>query len=47
MEPQGSLSCSQEPSTGPNPKPEQFSPYNSILSKIQFNIILDAMSRSS
>jgi hypothetical protein len=29
---EGSLPCSQEPSTGPYPEPDQFSPYHSILS---------------
>jgi hypothetical protein len=32
MEPEGSLSCSQEPSTGPYPEPDQASPYQLILS---------------
>jgi hypothetical protein len=32
MEPEGSLACSQEPSTGPYPEPEQSNPYNPILS---------------
>jgi hypothetical protein len=32
MEPEGSLLCSQEPSTGPCPKPEKSSPYYPILS---------------
>jgi hypothetical protein len=32
MEPEDSLSCSQEPSTGPYPKPDQSSPYHAILS---------------
>jgi hypothetical protein len=40
MEPEDSLSCSQEPSTGPYREPEQSSPYHPILSlslsKIQF-----------
>jgi hypothetical protein len=39
MEPRGSLLCSQEPSTGPYPEPDQSSPYHPILSKINFNII--------
>jgi hypothetical protein len=32
MEPKGSLPCSQEPSIGPYPEPDQSSPYNAILS---------------
>jgi hypothetical protein len=32
MEPEGSLPCSQEPSTDPYPKPDQSSPYHSIPS---------------
>jgi hypothetical protein len=39
MESEGSLPCSQEPSTGPYPEPDQSKPYHSILSKIQFNIV--------
>jgi hypothetical protein len=32
MELEGSLLCSQESSTDPNPKPDQSSPYHPILS---------------
>jgi hypothetical protein len=32
MEPEGSLPCSQEPSTGPYPAPDQSNPYHPILS---------------
>jgi hypothetical protein len=41
MEPKDSLPCSQEPSTGPYPEPNQSSPYHPILSylaMIDFNI---------
>jgi hypothetical protein len=47
MEPESSLPCSQEPSTGPYSEPDQSSPYHPILSKFHSNIILPAMSRSS
>jgi hypothetical protein len=32
MEPESSLPCSQEPSTGPYPEPDQSNQYNPILS---------------
>jgi hypothetical protein len=32
MEPEGSLLCPQEPSTGPYPEPDQSNPYYPILS---------------
>jgi hypothetical protein len=32
MEPEDSLPCSQEPSTGPYPEPDQSNPYHPILS---------------
>jgi hypothetical protein len=37
MEAEGSLQCSQEPSTGPYPEPIHTTP--SYLSKIHFNIV--------
>jgi hypothetical protein len=38
MEPEGSLPCSREPSTGPYPEPDQSNPYHRILFKIHLNI---------
>jgi hypothetical protein len=38
-EPEGSSPCSQESSISPYPEPDQSGPYQSILSKIHFNII--------
>jgi hypothetical protein len=46
MELYGLLPSSQEPSTGPYPEPDQCSPYHTILSKIDFNIIYSPTSRS-
>jgi hypothetical protein len=39
MELEGSLPHSQELSTGPYPEPDKSSPYHSILSEIDLNII--------
>jgi hypothetical protein len=35
MEPEGSVGCSQGPSTSPYPKPDQSSPYHPILSLLR------------
>jgi hypothetical protein len=48
IEPGGSLTCSQEPSTGPCPEPDQSSPFNPILFfMINCNIIIPPTSMSS
>jgi hypothetical protein len=39
MEPQGSFSCSLEPSTGPYPEPDRSSPYHPILSLLRSILI--------
>jgi hypothetical protein len=48
MEPEGSLSCSQEPATGPYPEPDESNhipkPY---FPNFHFNIILPSTPRSS
>jgi hypothetical protein len=51
MEPKGSLSCSQQPSTSPSPEPDQFIPYHINLSlslslSDPFNIMHPPMSLS-
>jgi hypothetical protein len=40
MEPEGSLLCSQEPSTDPYPKPDQSSPYYPMLYLLRSVLIL-------
>jgi hypothetical protein len=47
MEPKGSITCSQEPSTDPYPEPYQSNPHQPILSKIHFNIVNSPTSWSS
>jgi hypothetical protein len=50
MEPEGSISYSQEPSTGPYPEPYQSNPHHPIpsyLSKIHFDIVHPPSSWSS
>jgi hypothetical protein len=47
MELEGSALCSQEPSTGPYPEPDQSGPYHPILSKIHFDIVHPATPWSS
>jgi hypothetical protein len=44
MEPESSLPCSEEPSTGPYPEPDKSNPYHPILSKIHFIIVHPHMS---
>jgi hypothetical protein len=46
MEPEDSLPCSQEPSTGPYPEQKQSSAYHPILSNIHLNVVHTPMSRS-
>jgi hypothetical protein len=40
MEPDGSLPCSQKPSTGPYPEPDQYNTYHHILSLLRSILIL-------
>jgi hypothetical protein len=47
MEPEGSLPCSKEPSTGPYPEPDRSSPYHPILSMIYLNTLHPPTSWSS
>lgn len=46
MEPEGSLSCPQQPVIGPYPKADESSLQHSALFKIRFNIIFPSTSRS-
>jgi hypothetical protein len=49
VKPKGSLSCSQEPATGPYPEPDESNIHTTpfYFSKIHPNIILTPTSRSS
>jgi hypothetical protein len=47
MEPEGSLPCSQQPTTGHYPEPDQANPSHPILSTINFNIVHPPTSWSS
>jgi hypothetical protein len=47
MEPEGSLPCSQEPSTSRYSEPDRSSLYHPILSKVHFNIVHPPTSWSS
>jgi hypothetical protein len=40
MGPEGSLTCSEEPSTGPYPEPDHSSPHYTILSLLRSIVIL-------
>jgi hypothetical protein len=42
MEPEGSLLCSQEPSTSPYPEPDESSPYNPIVFILRLSLILSS-----
>jgi hypothetical protein len=46
-QPEGSIPCSQEPSTDPYPEPHQSNPHHPILSEIHPNIVHPPTSRSS
>jgi len=48
MEPEGSLPCTQQPTTGPSPGADASSPHlPTLFSKIHSNIIFPSTSRSS
>jgi hypothetical protein len=40
MEPEGSLPCTEEPATAPNPEPNELNPHPQILFNIRCNIVL-------
>jgi len=47
MEPEGSILCSQEPTTDPYPEPDTCNPHLLYFSKIHSNIIFPCTPRSS
>jgi hypothetical protein len=48
MEPEGSLTCSQDPTTDPSPKPDaSIRTISPSFRKVRFNIIFPSTPRSS